>query len=216
MRGLSLGTALGWALACASSPAAHAPGNEERGSGNELKGGGVSGKGGASDLPELTTHPLPAQGLVVELPGEKFSREQTYNGWSLVEDKALGVSLWVRLSIERRSISLAECEEQATGSLSILRRQRSALKKASTFRPQHFFGALWGLGAESGPEPVEGLWVVYAVSTARCLSAVYAVKPGPDAALWLTVGREFVLPSLRSVEVEERAFGTEAPASSAP
>lgn len=211
-KGLSWGTILGFGVACAGAPlrnsASGAPLEPPQAEAwkNPSAPEEMSGKGGGHGLPELTTYPLLAQGLSVELPGENFSREQTHNGWSFVEDKSRGISLWARITVERRSVSLAECEDRATGALSILRKQRSALKKASTFQTQHFFGALWGLGPEMSGETQEGLWVVHAVSTARCLSAVYAVAPSPDTALWLTLGREFVLPSLRLAVVQDRVI----------
>jgi hypothetical protein len=164
----------------------------------------MSGKEGEL---ELSTRQLLAQGLVVELPSKDFGREQIYNGWSLLKDETRGLALWVRLTAARRNVTLAECEAESTRSLSILRRHKDVLEPLGTFRTSQFFGGFWGVRSEAGPS----LWVVHAVNTARCLSAVYATEPSRDAAFWLAVGRELVLPSLRQREVGDRASSQDRP-----
>jgi hypothetical protein len=48
------------------------------------------------------------------------------------------------------------------------------------------------------------VWALSAVTLGRCVAAVWVVQPSEDAAFWLTLGREVILPSVRRAEIDGR------------
>lgn len=149
---------------------------------------------------------LRAQGLVVRLPeADGWKAMPPRGGFTGLSHPGTGSEIWVRHSPARRTVSLAECEEQSRQSLTVLRHGDSPAHQRRLTAPQGYGGVVNVVLPSGGGGIVEA----FGVGVSRCLAVVFTTGDAPGFPERLQIATNDILDSLTLPTLEERGGGRE-------
>jgi hypothetical protein len=149
---------------------------------------------------------LRSQGLTVRLPnGQGWTSLPARGGFTGLAHAESRSEIWVRHSPARRTVKLAECEEQSRQSLTLLRHGESPAFERRLIAPAGYGGVVNVILSSGGG----GLVEAFGVGVSRCLAVVFITADGPGFPERLQVATNEILDSLALPALDERGGGRE-------
>lgn len=141
----------------------------------------------------LEPYTLPRQSLQVLMPSdEKWIYSAGVGAWSGLQRASSGEELWLYHQLARRTITVAECESAARGSLARLRHGIESAHERPFQAPAGYGGIINVILLEDGG----GLVEAFSVAASRCLAACYVIEAGPGFGERMRLFVQESLPSL--------------------